>query len=63
MKAPKHSQEWFDNKWKQITKMQTGYSKVLTATQGYKANGENKKIQRMKSLIAFAKEKGIKIKM
>lgn len=61
MKLIKHSQEWFDNKWKQVTKMQPGYTRILTPTQGYKANGQNKKLMRMKSLIAFAKEKGIKI--
>ena len=57
----KFSKEWFENKMLQYKNMMPGYSKVLTATKGFKANGQNKKQQRIDSLLKLANEKGVKI--
>lgn len=61
MKIKKHSKEWFDKRLQQIRSEMTGYDKVLTHTKGFKANGGNKKLKKISSLLKFAAEKKIKL--
>jgi len=63
IKPNKFSKKWFQHKLLIVRTMQTGYSKVLTATKGFKPNGQNKKMQRIRSLIDLAKEKQIKLEL